>query len=142
MQSASTPRGTHIACSVTLLFPQLGNQDSRRVASRFGPQLVDALNMLSLVLPGPSFTYYGEEIGMKDALVSPDPQDVGRSPFQWDNSISAGTFFRIHHNVIVILHARVQICVYLYPVLPQILLPVYETLCSLFLHAVYGCGFD
>jgi len=47
---------------------QLGNERTSRVASRFGDKFVNALNMLLLTLPGTALTYYGEELGMIDAL--------------------------------------------------------------------------
>lgn len=48
----------------------MGNHDNKRVGTRFGTQLVDAFNMLLLLLPGNAVTYYGEEIGMEDAEIS------------------------------------------------------------------------
>lgn len=90
-------------------FVQIGNHDKNRVASRYTPDQVDAMNMLNLLLPGVSVTYYGEEIGMEDVWISwedtQDPQacngadettyesssrDPERTPFQWDASTSAG----------------------------------------------------
>nr|CAD7451878.1 unnamed protein product [Timema tahoe] len=86
----------------------IGNHDNHRVASRFGRELVDGLNMLALLLPGVAVTYNGEEIGMEDTSVSweqtKDPQaldagperylqytrDPERTPFQWDDTTSAG----------------------------------------------------
>ncbi|XP_025411858.1 maltase 2-like [Sipha flava] len=86
----------------------IGNHDYRRVANRFGSEMVDAMNMLNLLLPGTAFTYMGEEIGMEDARVrwdqTVDPmglnagadgylkasRDPERSPFQWNADISAG----------------------------------------------------
>lgn len=86
----------------------LGNHDQRRVASRFGLERIDMMNMIDLSLPGASITYNGEEIGMKDVWISwedtVDPQacntnkdvydahsrDPARTPFQWDDSTSAG----------------------------------------------------
>lgn len=86
----------------------LGNHDQRRVASRFGQERVDMMNMIDLTLPGASITYNGEEIGMKDVWISwedtVDPQacntnkdvydahsrDPARTPFQWDDSVSGG----------------------------------------------------
>nr|CAD7451879.1 unnamed protein product [Timema tahoe] len=86
----------------------LGNHDVPRVAARFGPSLVDAFNMLLMVLPGVAVTYNGEEIGMEDTFISweqtKDPnglyvgsrrytkfsRDPQRTPFQWDTSTSAG----------------------------------------------------
>ncbi|XP_042857796.1 maltase A3-like isoform X2 [Penaeus japonicus] len=86
----------------------LGNHDNGRVGSRFGADAVDALNMLSLLLPGTPVTYNGEEIGMVNTFISwedtQDPQgcrygpehyqeysrDPERTPMQWDNSSFAG----------------------------------------------------
>lgn len=65
--------------------------------------------MITLLLPGVGVTYNGEEIGMEDTWISwedtKDPQgcnagidgyekasrDPARTPFQWDNTTSAGT---------------------------------------------------
>lgn len=86
----------------------LGNHDQRRVASRFGTERIDMMNMIDLCLPGASITYNGEEIGMRDVWISweetVDPaacntnkdvydassRDPERTPFQWDDSTSAG----------------------------------------------------
>lgn len=64
------------------------------------------MNMLALLLPGTAITYYGEEIGMEDTLISMeqtvDPacanavrrknrlRDPERTPFQWDDTPYAG----------------------------------------------------
>ena len=94
---------------------QLGNHDQHRVASRFDPELVDGLNFIGQLLPGVSVTYNGEEIGMENTYITweqcVDPQglnagpegyleatrDLERTPFQWDNTTSAGT--RVHQSV-------------------------------------------
>jgi alpha-glucosidase len=57
--------------------------------------MVDAVNMLVTLLPGTAVTYNGEEIGMTDLdIESPiDDRDPERTPFQWDNSTSAGNIF-------------------------------------------------
>jgi len=67
--------------------------------------------MITLLLPGVGVTYNGEEIGMEDTWISwedtKDPQgcnagrdgfekasrDPARTPFQWDNTTSAGTVY-------------------------------------------------
>ncbi|KAJ9588789.1 hypothetical protein L9F63_017900, partial [Diploptera punctata] len=86
----------------------LGNHDQHRVATRYGQKLVDGMHFLSLLLPGIGVTYDGEEIGMEDTYITweqcQDPQgvnagpdhylertrDLERTPFQWDNTTSAG----------------------------------------------------
>nr|XP_018907799.1 PREDICTED: maltase A3-like [Bemisia tabaci]XP_018907800.1 PREDICTED: maltase A3-like [Bemisia tabaci] len=86
----------------------MGNHDQRRVASRFGIELLDGLHMIQMVLPGTSVTYNGDEIGMEDTFIrwdqTVDPQgmsvgkdnylrftrDPQRTPFQWDHTTSAG----------------------------------------------------
>jgi len=78
------------------------------VATRFGAGLVDALNMITLLLPGTPTTYNGEEIGMEDTDVSWEQtkdtagitigrekyklfsRDPERSPMQWNAGINAG----------------------------------------------------
>ncbi|XP_045513184.1 maltase 2-like [Pieris brassicae] len=86
-----------------------GTQDKSRVASRFRPELVDAFNMLLLLLPGIAITYMGEELGMVNGFVpwsetrdplacgTDDPvnfievtRDPIRTPFQWTNGKNAG----------------------------------------------------
>ncbi|KAK1128207.1 hypothetical protein K0M31_002677 [Melipona bicolor] len=86
----------------------VGNHDRSRLISRMGEPRARALAMCVLLLPGVSVTYYGEEIGMTDEYISwedtQDPQgclagkahyltssrDPERTPFQWDDSVSAG----------------------------------------------------
>ncbi|XP_017763731.1 PREDICTED: alpha-glucosidase-like isoform X1 [Eufriesea mexicana] len=85
-----------------------GNHDQPRLATRFGPSLARAVTMMTLLLPGVGVTYNGDEIGMENTWLSwedtQDPQgcnagkqgyeavsrDPERSPFQWDDSVSAG----------------------------------------------------
>jgi len=70
----------------------VGSHDHRRVASKLGNAFVGILNTVNLMLPGVSFTYYGEEIGMTDNYDFPvsDNRDPNRTPMQWDDTISAG----------------------------------------------------
>ncbi|KAH9634240.1 hypothetical protein HF086_012702 [Spodoptera exigua] len=86
-----------------------GNHDQSRLASKFGVDRVDIMNMLALILPGITVTYQGEELGMTDGHVSwedtKDPQacntedpinywkssrDPARTPFHWDATANAG----------------------------------------------------
>ncbi|KAH8410915.1 hypothetical protein KR222_008910 [Zaprionus bogoriensis] len=86
----------------------LGNHDNKRVASRFGVNRTDLINILLQTLPGHAVTYNGEEIGMTDVWISwedtvdpnacnSDPEhyydrnrDPARTPYQWDASPMAG----------------------------------------------------
>jgi alpha-amylase len=69
----------------------LANHDQNRVMSQFGGELADpdkaplAASLL-LTLPGVPFLYYGEEIGM----VGMKPDEMIRTPMQWDATKSAG----------------------------------------------------
>lgn len=71
-----------------------GNHDNPRLVSRLGLHKALAVTTMALLLPGISVTYNGEEIGMIDTPINTtDPsrfRDPVRSPFQWDNSTSAG----------------------------------------------------
>ncbi|KAG5675793.1 hypothetical protein PVAND_005667 [Polypedilum vanderplanki] len=87
----------------------LGSHDHNRVASRMGKEKIDGLMILLQTLPGISFNFYGDEIGMEDYMdiswedtmdiqaCNADQndfkrfsRDVARTPFQWDNSTNAG----------------------------------------------------
>ncbi|HEY6376406.1 MAG TPA: alpha-amylase family glycosyl hydrolase [Edaphobacter sp.] len=83
----------------------LGNHDNPRIASRVGHSQAAIAAMLLFTLPGTLTIYYGEEIGMTNALIRPedvrDPaekrqpgigmgRDPERSPMTWDCSENAG----------------------------------------------------
>lgn len=86
----------------------LGNHDNRRVASRLGLARADLYQIALNVLPGIAVTYNGDELAMEDVYISWDDtidpaacnsnpkdyllysRDPVRTPFQWDDSISAG----------------------------------------------------
>jgi alpha-glucosidase len=83
----------------------LGNHDNARIATKVGVRQAPVAAMLLLTLPGTLIMYYGEEIGMTNAAISPedvkDPaeknqpgigmgRDPERTPMQWDNSPGAG----------------------------------------------------
>jgi alpha-glucosidase len=73
------------------------------------------MNFIGQLLPGVGVTYYGEEIGMENTYITweqcVDPQginagpdgylevtrDLERTPYQWDNTTSAGQ--HVHHSV-------------------------------------------
>jgi alpha-glucosidase len=83
----------------------LGNHDNHRIATRVGTAQARVAAMLLLTLRGTPTMYYGDEIGMQDAVIPPelvhDPyekrvpgigvgRDPARTPMQWDASINAG----------------------------------------------------
>ena len=50
----------------------LGNHDRSRIASRVGADAARAAAMLLLTLRGTPTLYYGDEIGMTDAVIPPE----------------------------------------------------------------------
>jgi alpha-glucosidase len=83
----------------------LGNHDSHRIATRVGATQARVAAMLLLTLRGTPTMYYGDEIGLQDAVIPPelvqDPfekrvpgigvgRDPARTPMQWDASVNAG----------------------------------------------------
>ncbi|XP_043587747.1 alpha-glucosidase-like [Bombus pyrosoma] len=100
----------------------VGNHDNHRVASRFGTGRANMIIQMAMVLPGIAVVYNGDEIGMVDRPFTyketVDPagcnagparyfvksRDPERTPFQWDNSTSAGfsnstkTWLPVHPN--------------------------------------------
>ena len=83
----------------------LGNHDRHRTLSRLGRDKALASALISLTLPGSSFIYYGEEIGMQDLDVKESEMEddwgkqipgmnLGRDPergvMQWDDGEFAG----------------------------------------------------
>ena len=83
----------------------LGNHDNPRVATRVGTLQARVAAMLLLTLRGTPTMYYGDEIGMTNALVPPgkiqDPfeknvpglgvgRDPSRTPMQWTGADNAG----------------------------------------------------
>jgi alpha-glucosidase len=83
----------------------LGNHDNPRIATRVGLSQVGIAAMLLFTLPGTLTLYYGDEIGMANALIPPeeiqDPaekrqpgigmgRDPERTPMTWDGSETAG----------------------------------------------------
>ncbi|XP_063989186.1 alpha-glucosidase-like [Diachasmimorpha longicaudata] len=100
----------------------VGNHDQNRISWRFGVRRSDWLSMIAAVLPGVGVIYNGDEIGMENRPLSytetVDPagcnagpnrytlysRDPARTPFQWDNTTSAGfstsnrTWLPVHNN--------------------------------------------
>lgn len=87
----------------------MGNHDQHRLASRLGVERGDLLNTMVQTLPGVAITYMGEELVMENVHLTweetvdpqacntndpigyePHSRDPARTPFPWDDSISAG----------------------------------------------------
>jgi len=83
----------------------LGNHDQKRLATRVGPAQARVAAVLLLTLRGTPTLYYGDELGMPDAHLSPDQvrdpaeknqpgigqgRDPERSPMLWDQTENAG----------------------------------------------------
>jgi alpha-glucosidase len=83
----------------------LGNHDQSRLATRLGPPQARVAAMLLLTLRGTPTLYYGDELGMSDAVIPPalvqDPaeknqpgigmgRDPERTPMLWDATPNAG----------------------------------------------------
>ncbi len=83
----------------------MGNHDQHRLASRIGAEQARVAAVLLLTLRGTPTLYYGDELGMPDAIIAPDQvvdpaekrqpgiglgRDPERSPMLWDNSSNAG----------------------------------------------------
>lgn len=80
-----------------------GNHDQWRLATRLGKERARSAAVLLLTLPGMSFVYYGEELGMENVPIPPeyvhDPaarggentgRDPERTPMQWTAGKQAG----------------------------------------------------
>ena len=83
----------------------LGNHDNPRIASRVGVLQARVAAMLLLTLRGTPTMYYGDELGMVNAVIAPDRiqdpfekqapgiglgRDPCRTPMQWDAAEHAG----------------------------------------------------
>lgn len=78
-----------------------GNHDNTRITNRVGPNS-DAYKWLAYFLPGVPVSYYGDEIGMHDAIFNQIPQktvDEGeptrlifRSPMAWSSAKPSADF--------------------------------------------------
>lgn len=76
-----------------------GNHDKPRLASRMGDERARTAIVVNIFLPGMTFIYNGEELGLHDAKVPQeriqDPnglRDPERTPFIWDDGQQNGGF--------------------------------------------------
>ena len=76
-----------------------GNHDNTRLATRLGDERARTAFLVNLFLPGMTFIYNGEELGLHDANVPEDKlqdpngfRDPERTPMIWDDSLPNGGF--------------------------------------------------
>ncbi|XP_075235736.1 maltase A3-like [Lycorma delicatula] len=79
-----------------------GNHDFPRLANRVGSELLDGFAMLSMLLPGTSISYQGDELGQTNSMIRKDQKrdshnanvriqrDAGRGPFPWNDTPNGG----------------------------------------------------
>ena len=83
----------------------MGNHDQHRIATRIGAQQARVAAVLLLTLRGTPTMYYGDELGMEDARITPDEvrdpaekrqpglglgRDPERAPMLWNQGENAG----------------------------------------------------
>lgn len=76
-----------------------GNHDRPRVASRMGDDRARTAALINILLPGMTFIYNGEELGLHDAEIPEDRvqdpnglRDAARTPMIWDDNEPNGGF--------------------------------------------------
>ena len=73
----------------------LSNHDFQRLPNRYGERAVRGAAVLAMTLPGMTFVYQGDEIGMIDGPGAIPPRDRAgrdphRHPMQWDSTATGG----------------------------------------------------
>ncbi|CAG4991505.1 unnamed protein product [Colias eurytheme] len=69
-----------------------------RITTRYGSELVDAINLIALILPGSTIIHQGDELGAADTILEwatidqcwPTQSHPSLAPFPWDDSNTAG----------------------------------------------------
>lgn len=70
-----------------------------RVATRYGSELVDAVNVLALILPGAAVIQQGDELGVADTILEwasstdtcfPSQSVPSAAPFPWSDAANGG----------------------------------------------------
>ncbi|KAI8427353.1 hypothetical protein MSG28_001922 [Choristoneura fumiferana] len=86
------------SCGLKLLRKLTSSPEANRITSRYGSDMIDAINLLSLILPGAAIIQQGDELGAADAILEwaskeacwPNPGNPSAAPFPWDDSTNAG----------------------------------------------------
>ncbi|XP_063839064.1 maltase A3-like [Ostrinia nubilalis] len=70
-----------------------------RIATRYGSEMVDAVNLLALILPGAAVIQQGDELGVADTILEwaastntcyPGPAVPAAAPFPWSDAANGG----------------------------------------------------
>ncbi|XP_059058984.1 maltase A3-like [Achroia grisella] len=72
--------------------------NENRIATRYGSDMVDAINLISLILPGAAIIQQGDELGAADSIMEwassstcwPNEAVPSAAPFPWDDSPNTG----------------------------------------------------
>lgn len=85
-----------ICLNILLVFAmfQLGHGETQRLASKFSSGVANAMQMVTLLLPGTPIVFYGDEIGLRDVPLSAGG-NRSFAPMQWNSSINAGVYHSI-----------------------------------------------
>ncbi|XP_061708040.1 maltase 1-like [Cydia pomonella] len=77
---------------------QTSSPNANRITTRQGGDMVDAINLLNLILPGSSIIQQGDELGSADTILEWATSDTcfpshplpSSAPFPWDDTANAG----------------------------------------------------
>ncbi|CAH2105122.1 unnamed protein product [Euphydryas editha] len=94
-----------LAVHASLLYPPqdmtptwlTSKRNESRIATRYGSEMVDAIILLALALPGATIIQQGDELGAADTILEwavtskcwPNPTVPSAAPFPWDDSPTA-----------------------------------------------------
>jgi len=79
----------------------MSSPDDHRVSSGKGSTYQSTLNMLAMLLPGSTLSYYGEEIGLLE--LAPDDNTVATYTSQLGRAVRCDSFFTDARCLVIIL---------------------------------------
>lgn len=69
---------------------ELGSEHVDRLATRVGPEFIDAMFMIATMTKGTPIMYYGDELGIKYDAIEGHVADLNQSPMQWNSEPLGG----------------------------------------------------
>lgn len=77
---------------------QTSRRNESRIVTRYGSEMVDAIILLALALPGATIIQQGDDLGAADTILEwavaskcwPNPAVPSAAPFPWDDTPTAG----------------------------------------------------